>query len=234
MKSKIKKIAALICAAAAVTVSSTAFAAIEPKMNDGRIDVNLNGEYLTFDVNPLMINDRVMLPMRKIFESLGASVTWDDGAKTVTAEKDGTNIKLKIDSSEMTVNGETVLLDVPAAIVDGRTLVPVRAVSEALGASVAWFGHGIDIVTISTFPITCQDAIQIDRNIYKGYTWEDFTDEKIDALNLEIYGISYDSYSKAMVYRVCHNWGLRDEDGNELGGAHFINVKTGEYEGGAG
>lgn len=222
---KLRKIVALICTAATMAASCSAFAYTQGKDN-GKIDVNINGTYLDFDVDPIMQNDRVMLPMRKIFETLGASVDWDESTQTVTAQKDGTIVKLTVNSSNMLVNGSTVTLDAPAIITGGRTLVPVRAVSEALGASVSWFGHGHDIVTISTYPITCEDAIQIVRDIYKGYPW--YTAEDIDALNLEICDIYYVKNRDQMAYHIWHNWGLTDEEGNELSGSHSISVNTGE------
>ncbi|NPV90756.1 MAG: copper amine oxidase N-terminal domain-containing protein [Firmicutes bacterium] len=81
-----------------------------------------------------------MVPMRVIFEALGATVQWDDATKTVTATKDATVIKLTIGSETAYKNDESVSLDAPGMIVDDRTLVPLRFVSEALGAQVAWDG----------------------------------------------------------------------------------------------
>ncbi len=107
-----------------------------PVQND--ISVMLNGEKLTFDTAPMLINDRTMVPMRKIFESLGASVNWDESTQTVTANRGGTIIKLQIDSERMTVDGNEKILDAPARLVGDRTLVPVRAISESLGAAVDW------------------------------------------------------------------------------------------------
>ena len=102
------------------------------------ISVTLNGETLSFDTEPMLINDRTMVPMRKIFESLGATVDWDESTQTVTAKRGGTVIRLKIDSERMTVGGNEKILDAPAQLVGDRTLVPVRAISESLGAEVEW------------------------------------------------------------------------------------------------
>ena len=85
---------------------------------------------------------RTLVPLRVIFEALGAEVLWDDSTKTVTASKDGTEISLTIGSPEMKVNGASVSLDVPGRISDGRTMVPLRAVSESLGCNVAWSNMG--------------------------------------------------------------------------------------------
>ncbi len=104
------------------------------------IDVEVNGKKLFFDQPAMIINDRTLVPMRVIFEELGATVSWDNATETVTAVKDGKTIKLKIGSNIMTINGETKTLDVSASIKNDRTMVPVRAVSEALGAKVEWDG----------------------------------------------------------------------------------------------
>jgi len=82
--------------------------------------------------------DRTLVPLRAIFEALGATVDWDGATQTVTAKKDSDVIKLQIGSNEMTVNGKTVTLEVPAQLINGRTMVPVRAIAEAFGAEVYW------------------------------------------------------------------------------------------------
>jgi hypothetical protein len=88
-----------------------------------------------------MDNDRVLVPMRAIFESLGATVGWDGDTQTVTAVRDDVKIVLQIDSNMMYKNDEEIELDVPAKLLNSRTLVPIRAVSEALGAEVEWIGE---------------------------------------------------------------------------------------------
>lgn len=120
------------------------------------ITVTLNGQILSFDVPPQIINDRTMVPLRAIFEALGASVDWDEGTKTVTSSKDGTTITLTIDSNTMYVNGNAVALDSPACIIDGRTLVPVRAISEAYNTNVDWNGdtRTVTITSVNTAPQT--------------------------------------------------------------------------------
>ena len=113
---------------------------VTPVMADGDISVLLNGEKLVFDVPPQIINSRTMVPLRAIFEALGASVDWDGATRTVTSTKDDTTISLTVDKTEMTVNDKKVTLDSPACIVSNRTLVPVRAISEAFGINVDWDG----------------------------------------------------------------------------------------------
>lgn len=74
-----------------------------------------------------------MVPLRAIFEALGATVDWNDATQTVTSTKGNTTISLTINNPTMYVNGTSVALDSPACLVGARTLVPVRAISEAFG-----------------------------------------------------------------------------------------------------
>ena len=113
------------------------------------ISVVIDGDKLAFDVEPQLINDRTMVPMRKIFESMGASVEWDGTSYTVTAKKDGISVVMQINNNVINVNGVDVTLDVPPMIVNDRTLVPVRAVAESFDATVEWDG-GSKTVVITT------------------------------------------------------------------------------------
>ncbi len=110
----------------------------EPKAGDA-IRVVLDGQMLQFDVPPVIENDRTLVPLRVIFEALGADVEWNGETQTVTAKRSDTEIKLII-GGEAYVNGQAVELDVPAKIIEDRTLVPLRFVSEALGCQVDWDG----------------------------------------------------------------------------------------------
>ncbi|MGC6585600.1 stalk domain-containing protein [Paenibacillus sp. Dod16] len=103
-----------------------------------KISVLIDGVKLYTPQAPVMIQGRVMLPMRSIFEALDASVKWNQKTKTVTATKDGTTVILKINSKTATINNKTVALDVPAKNLKGNTMVPVRFVSEALGQKIGW------------------------------------------------------------------------------------------------
>lgn len=94
---------------------------------------------LTFPHQPPIIREgRTLVPMRAIFEALDATVDWDGEAQTITAAHGDTSVVMQIGSNTMTKNGETVTLDVPPELVNGTTLIPVRAVSEAFGLPVEW------------------------------------------------------------------------------------------------
>ncbi len=113
------------------------------------VTVIVNGENLSFDAPPQIVQDRVLVPMRAIFEKLGASILWDGDTQTVTANKDGTEISLTIGKETASVNYNLVFLDVPAMIVNDRTMVPLRFISESLGASVGWDAANYQVI-IST------------------------------------------------------------------------------------
>ena len=101
-------------------------------------NVTLDGRLLSFDVPPQLIDDRTMVPMRKIFEELDADVTWTEDTQTITAVKGDIEIIMQIGNNEITVNGKSIELDVAPTLVNSRTLVPIRAVSESLNADVQW------------------------------------------------------------------------------------------------
>ncbi|MBE7053619.1 MAG: hypothetical protein E7391_05015 [Ruminococcaceae bacterium] len=102
------------------------------------ISIIINGKKLTMDQSPIIVEGRTLVPLRAIFEALGAKVEWDDLSKTATGIKDGNEIKIQINNAVAKVNGKDVTLDVPAQIVNSRTLVPVRFISESLGLKVDW------------------------------------------------------------------------------------------------
>ena len=108
------------------------------------ITVLVNNSQLVTDVAPKIVEGRTMLPMRAIFERLGATVTWMETDKIIFATKGEYLIVMQIDNNLMSVrksgedSNKSVTLDVAPFIEEGRTLVPVRAVAEALDAKVDW------------------------------------------------------------------------------------------------
>lgn len=109
--------------------------------------VYIDGEKIEFDVQPQIINGRTLVPMRKIFEELGATVDWDDSTQTAIGTKENTVVKFTINDYTMYKNESAKTLDVPAQLINGRTLIPLRAVSEAFECQVGWDGNG-SIVSI--------------------------------------------------------------------------------------
>ena len=112
-----------------------------PAPSGETVTVEINGEKLMFDQEPILKDGRTLVPLRKIFEALGATVAWDDETQTVTAARENTLVRLTIGSNILNVNGMQKELDVPAQVVNGRTLVPVRAIADSFGCQVGWNGE---------------------------------------------------------------------------------------------
>lgn len=144
---------------AAVTLSVT------PVMAEKNISVSINGENIVFeDQSPVILNERTMIPLRGTFEALNADVEWDSENKSVTVKRGETKIVLTVGSNEMIASyaqtSVDVTLDVAPAIVNDRVLIPVRAISEALGAEVNW-----DAET-STVSIATEESEDVKESVF--------------------------------------------------------------------
>lgn len=113
------------------------------------IRVMVDGEPVFFDQPPITVGGRVLVPLRGVFERLGALVQWDPRTNSVAAVGGGNEVQLVIGSRRAAVNGSVVLLDVPAMLVGGRILVPLRFIGEALGAAVDWDARARTVFIIS-------------------------------------------------------------------------------------
>lgn len=138
-----KKISTAALTVAVLTVSGAAHAQ--------EIRTTVDGNLVTFsDVQPVMINGRVLVPVRGVFEHMNSHVEWDKDLRMVTAHHGSDTIALPINSYSATVNGRSVRLDSPATIHRGRTMVPLRFLSESLGAGVEWIAdtRTVEILTV--------------------------------------------------------------------------------------
>lgn len=102
------------------------------------IQVILDGKSLNFDQPPIMDDNRVMVPIRTIFEALGYTVNWQNSTQTAIANKAGHSIIVQVNNPKITYNGGSYYCDVSPKNLSGRILVPVRAVSESAGCEVIW------------------------------------------------------------------------------------------------
>lgn len=100
------------------------------------------------NVMPTIVDGRTLIPVRALAESLGAVVTYDESTREITIVLSGKTIQLRLDSAQATVNGVPNTLDVPAAAIGGRTMIPLRFVGEAFGKTVGWYPAG-DVKVIS-------------------------------------------------------------------------------------
>jgi len=111
---------------------------LKKEYENNEMTVYINNKKINFDIKPFIENNRTLVPLRAIFEELGAVVSWNNNK--VTAKKGNTLISLEIGSNKMLVNGKAIKLETPAQIKDNRTFVPLRAVSEAFNNNVEWDG----------------------------------------------------------------------------------------------
>ncbi len=102
------------------------------------IRVYVDGQLVNFDVPPNVIQGRVLVPLRGVFERLGATVDYDGHTQHIVAVRGEQTVELTLGSRQARVNGKPSLLDVPAFTIGDRTMVPLRFISESLGASVQW------------------------------------------------------------------------------------------------
>jgi copper amine oxidase-like protein len=119
-------------------VAAISVAAPMPSGAQGMIRVFVDGQPVNFDVPPTVVQGRVLVPLRGIFERLGATVDYNAANQHILAVRGGQTVELTVGSRQAAVNNQPQLLDVPAFTINGRTMVPLRFISEALGAGVQW------------------------------------------------------------------------------------------------
>lgn len=103
------------------------------------ISVQVNGDPVRFQgTEPQYRDGRVFVPLRGVFEEMGATVNWRPATRTVVARRGDRNVRLRIGERTASIDGKPVTMDVPAMIIDGATMVPIRFLSESLGAEVSW------------------------------------------------------------------------------------------------
>lgn len=148
----------------------------EEKAEKTEITVKIDGTEIKFDQPPILVNDRTMVPLRAIFEGLKAVVTWENDTNTAIAFKDDTTISVQIDNNKMFKNSEVIELDAAPVLVNDRTLVPVRAISEAFNCKVDWDEKNLEVI------ITTADEKEtvVDENKEEVKDGETAADDKKD------------------------------------------------------
>lgn len=117
-------------------------------VNSG-IHVYYNGKRISFhsySQNPEILEGRTLVPLRSIFEAMGASVDWDGNTSTAIAKRGNVEVKITIGANEIYKNGKAIGVDVPAQIMNSRTMVPARVIAETFGADVQWNGNGKSVL----------------------------------------------------------------------------------------
>lgn len=138
-----------ILAVALCGLCITAFSGIANAEND-IVTVSVDNETVVFeDQNPVIIEGHTLVPIRAVFEKAGAKVDWNQDTQTATITKDTYTVTIKYGDSFMYKNGQAIALEQAADVINNRTMIPVRAIAEAMDFSVTWDGHH-SLILVST------------------------------------------------------------------------------------
>jgi len=111
----------------------------QASLEASQVHVTIDGRQVNFtDQGPTIVDDRTLVPVRGVFEELGFEVDWEQDTQTARLIRNGHEVTLTIGSATFITNGGSHTLDVPAQIIGGRTMLPIRAVLESVGYSVEW------------------------------------------------------------------------------------------------
>lgn len=189
------------------------------------ITVYFNGEKMEFDSEPIIVNDRTLVPVRFIVERLGATVDWDNDTRTVTIAYEDKIIKLQINNEVAYVDGKEYKLDSVPIIRNDRTLVPLRFLSENFGCLVEWDGVNYNVYITRAEVNVVKDKDEILKGdtfdviinleeVYDLYSYQ--LEGTFDSTKLEIIKITPTDYIDGMIFKNTFD--------NEKG--RFILIKT--------
>ncbi len=137
---------------------------------DAQANVQVNGQVI--DAHAVIVDSRTLVPVRGVFEQLGYNVSYDADTKTATLERGTSVVKMTAGDTYFTVGDKQITPEVPQQIIDSRFMLPLRAVSEAIGADVSWnadtktavieFSTGLKIADVQTFTSDAVNEITFD------------------------------------------------------------------------
>lgn len=133
------------------------------------MEINVNGQRIHLDTPAIVLNNRTMVPVRGVFEKMGADVEWYTGTTKIVVTLGNTQVVLNMGKTSATVNGEIKYMDVPPVVINNRTLIPLRFISESIGMWVGWV-QGVALATI-THPDYFNN---LPSNRVLGYTTNDY------------------------------------------------------------
>lgn len=164
-----------------------------PTMEVNGIDTEIDSGRGT---TPIVANGRTLVPIRAIIEAFGGSVAWDESTRTVTLKLDDDTIKLTIDSKTAYLNSQRKTLDVAPAIVNGRTMLPIRFIAEGFNLGVAWEGDSRTVTVVSnTFTDAEYQALMSMLPNYSGEPYVSINGNKPFFKDYEIIEGSFEFYA---------------------------------------
>lgn len=151
---------------------------------DYDLNIYINGTKMSSpDQRPYIDTDlnRVYVPVRFVTEAMGATVDWSDETQTAVIKRGDTVVKIKIGSNSPLVNDSFRILDATAVLLNGRTMVPLRFISEAFGAKIAWDEGKKTVFITDSSNYNVHNGIML----YKGYDLPNKTDLVIEKTPME-------------------------------------------------
>jgi len=144
------------------------------------ITVSIDGQAVVFeDQQPVIIDSRTLVPVGGVFGALGFTPSWDSPAQTATLTRDDFTIVITIGSATFTTNGAQHTLDVPAQIINGRTMLPIRAVLESVGYELNWNSATRTVVITTSVvptdvPTEVTEPTKVGTNVSTEFTLDEF------------------------------------------------------------
>lgn len=123
------------------------------------ISIYINGEKQWYSNQAVVEHGNTLVPLRGIFETLGANVTWNPRDQSIDATNENASIRLRLNAGTGSVNGQAIKLSIAPKMINGTTLVPLRFISESLGANVDWNP------STKTIKITQSDIVTVEKDL---------------------------------------------------------------------
>ncbi|UMZ74695.1 stalk domain-containing protein [Natranaerofaba carboxydovora] len=152
----------------------------------------VRGQQVSFDVPPMIEEDRTLIPLRAVSEALDADVEWIDEERKVVIERDDKLIEMIAGEEEVEVDGDIYEIEVPSKIIEERTMVPLRFVSEILGDSVDYHEETGEIDIALNMPDSPADVVNDFWELYKDGELDDAKKKVVDDRVSEIIGMDVD------------------------------------------
>jgi len=168
-------------------------------LSANNIGVTINGTPVAFeDQTPVIIDGRTLVPVTDVFRALGFESSWDGETRQTTLTTDDHRIVITIDSDTFFVGGAPQTLDVPAQIINGRNMLPIRAVLESVGKEIDWDGASQVVLITYEIPFDPDVFVRDDGVTFTRYVWEGLflqIDEPRSVLGWPGHGIVSDTYN---------------------------------------
>jgi len=193
----------LVMALTSMLPGDNAYAGLQGKSGD--VVIAVNGQRIATDVTPFIYNERTVVPLRGVFEKLGAEVNWIADQRTVIVKYQNTEIRIQIGNTSAYVNGSEKFLDVPPIIYNDLTMIPLRFISENIGMWVQWVPEA-KLATI-TDP-SYFSTLQTEKNTVLGFTTNDYKGDTGSYNSVITYSDNID-YIATFSYQVSSNGGLK-------------------------